>query len=425
MPSTRSHQFLTLVLLVLLLTGASRLARAQTFQVLHTFQGPDGANPEAPVTLDAAGNIYGTTPAGGAGTCTSMGCGTVFVLNKAGREIALHSFRGPDGAYPQAGLLRDSRGNLFGTADGGGKNTSSCGGANGPGCGVAFRFSPKGKEVEYKFQGTPDGWQPTAPVVEDNAGNLYGTTYLGGEHGLGAVFKIQGTSGKETVLYSFTGGSDGCFPYSGVILDSASNLYGVTFEGGSGFCNNGLGVVFRVDPDGNETVLHTFSGRDGAGPDSALLFDSNGNLYGTTENGGSSNGCGFSGCGVVFEVSPQQGGQWLETVLYSFCSLPECADGEEPGTGPLVRDLEGNLFGTTYFGGSYQNCNGDACGVVFELDAAGNETVLHSFTGGSDGAFPAAGLTLDTLRNLYGTTENGGTSCYGQYTCGVVFKITP
>jgi uncharacterized repeat protein (TIGR03803 family) len=352
-----------------------------------------------------------------------MGCGTAFVLNKSGKEIALHSFKGADGAYPHAGLLRDSKGNLFGTTDEGGDSTSACGGVQGGGCGVAFRFSPNDKEIEYRFLGTPDGYSPESPLVEDISGNLYGTSYLGGENGLGAVFKINAATGKESVLYSFTGGSDGCFPYSGVILDSSDNLYGVAFEGGSGFCNSGLGVVFKIDPAGNETVLHTFGGGDGANPDSALLFDSDENLYGTTENGGSSNGCGFSGCGVVFELSPQQGGLWSEAVLYSFCSLPDCIDGQEPG-GELVRDSEGNLLGTTIFGGSDRSCNGDACGVVFKLSTGGSESVVHSFTGGSDGAFPV-GLTIDSLDNLYGTAEDGGASCYTRYTCGTVFKITP
>jgi uncharacterized repeat protein (TIGR03803 family) len=118
----------------------------------------------------------------------------------------------------------------------------------------------------------------------------------------------------------------------------------VAFEGGSAFCDSGAGVVFKIDPSGNETVLHTFGGADGADPDSVLLLDSEGNLYGTTENGGTSNGCGFSGCGTVFELSPQGNGTWSETVLYSFCSLSECADGEEPGTGPLVEDATGNLI---------------------------------------------------------------------------------
>jgi uncharacterized repeat protein (TIGR03803 family) len=279
--------------------------------------------------------------------------------------------------------------------------------------------SNTGKEaVLHKFTGTPDGWYPTALLVEDAAGNLYGTSDVGGDNGLGAVVKID-TSGKETVLYSFAGGSDGCDPYPGVILDSAGNLYGVTSDGGAGFCNSGYGVVFEVDTSGSETVLYTFDGgSDGANPGSVLRFDPKGNLYGTTQNGGSDQ-CGGTGCGTVFELSPQSGGGWAETVLYAFCSLSSCADGERPLTGPLVLDASGNLYGTTYFGGASGN------GTVFELSLSRKETVLHNFTGGSDGGSPWAGLTMDDSGNFYGTAEVGGTACYTRYTCGTVFEISP
>lgn len=412
MRSLKSRKFLIPVLFAFFFACIPLSAPAQTYTVLHTFQGPDGAGPVAAVTLDRAGNIYGTTNVGGAGTCSSTGCGTLFVLNKAGKEIALHSFRGSDGAFPLAGLLRDSGGNLFGTTDEGGSESGACGREGG--CGVAFRFSPpKGKEVEYEFQGAPDGDRPQGSLVEDPSGNFYGTTQYGGEYGFGTVFKIDGTTGRESVLYSFTGGSDGCFPY-GVVLDSAGNLYGATTGGGNGFCDSGEGVAYKIDPEGNETVLVTFGGQGGAYPDSILLLNQ-GNLYGTTEQGGSNNG------GVVFELSAQQDGSWSGNVLYSFCSLPKCADGQEPAGG-LVRDSQGNLFGTTVFGGS-SDCNG--CGVVFELASSGTESVLYTFTGGSDGADPEAGLVMDGLSNLYGTTSAGGATCYNRFTCGVVFKITP
>jgi uncharacterized repeat protein (TIGR03803 family) len=180
--------------------------------------------------------------------------------------------------------------------------------------------------------------------------------------------------------------------------------------------------VYELDTTGKETLLYSFSGgADGGDPDSVLLLDK-GNLYGTTANGGT--GCGVTGCGVVFKLSPQSEGTWLESVLYTFCSLTNCADGESPGDS-LIMDRAGNLYGTTYFGGAYRNCNGDACGVVFKLDATGKETVLHSFTGGTDGAFPYAGLAIDGSSNLYGTTGSGGAKCYGSNTCGVVFELTP
>jgi len=179
-------------------------------------------------------------------------------------------------------------------------------------------------------------------------------------------------------------------------------------------------VVFELDSAGNETVLYGFTGgADGGVPDSVLLEDSAGNLYGTTEQGGNSECTGGAGCGVVFKLSPQSGGGWSETVLYTFCSLSNCADGAYPGTGPLVMDPAGNLYGTTYFGGTYDD------GVVFKLDTAGNETILHTFTGGADGGFPNAGLIRDNAGNLYGTASGGGATCYTSFTCGVVFKITP
>jgi uncharacterized repeat protein (TIGR03803 family) len=393
-------------------------AQARKFKVLHTFHGKDGANPVAVLVRDAAGNLYGTTEAGGTGKCTQEGCGTAFRLDQTGKQVWLHSFDGKNGFMPMAGLLRNARGDLFGTTAEGGDNSCFPGGY---GCGTVFRLNGStGKEtVLHKFTGNPDGMFSEALLVQDKAGNLYGTTYVGGDQDLGVVFKIDKT-GKETVLYNFGGGAEGCHPYPGLTLDAAGSLYGVAFDCGSG--ENG--VVFKVDSGGNETVLHTFSGGDGANSSSVLIFDSKGNLYGTTQYGGNGE-CGGTGCGVVFKLSPQSGGNWSETVLYRFCSLSNCADGETPVTGPLVRDQQGNLYGTTYFGGASHNCAGAGCGAVFKLDRSGKETVLHSFTGGRDGAFPFAGLIVDGQSNLYGTTQGGGATCYTSHTCGVVFEITP
>jgi uncharacterized repeat protein (TIGR03803 family) len=374
---------------------------------------------------DSSGNIYGTTGGGGTGGCDGYGCGTVFKMTKEGKEVWLYSFKGTNQIDPSAGLLRDANGNLYGTTENGGKITKTCGGVQGGGCGTVFRVDKNGQGTTlYKFKGTPDGYFPQALLVKDSAGNLYGTSYLGGVDGIGAVFKLD-ANGKETILHSFAGppegGGDGAFLYEGVIRDTAGNLYGVTAAGGA----SGAGTVFKVDSSGSETLLYSFSGgSDGGDPDSVLLLDSQGNLYGTTANGGSSDVCD-GGCGTVFELSPQSGGNWAETVVYSFCSLENCADGQQPVGGPLVKDSVGNIYGNTIFGGSYRNCNGDSCGVIFKLDTAGKETVLHSFTGGADGAFPVAGLTLDSSGNLYGTAWQGGAKCFTSYTCGVVFKITP
>ena len=403
------------VTFLLVSTLAAQPARAQTFKVLHTFHGPDGSFPTGALVRDSAGNIYGTTSGGGTGGCGKYGCGTVFKMNKVGKELWLHSFKGTNEIDPSAGLLRDASGNLYGTTIYGGKIRKTCGGVQTGGCGTAFKVDKTGKgTVLYKFKGTPDGYFPESVLVEDATGSLYGTTYLGGANGLGAVFKID-TTGKETVLYSFSGGSsDGCSPYPGVILDPAGDVYGVATDCGA----YKYGVVFVVDTASRETVLYNFSsGLDGANPDSVLLFDTRGNLYGTTAKGGT--GCGGTGCGTVFELSPQPGGGWTEGVLYRFCSLSGCADGELPGSGPLVMDAAGSLYGTTYFGGIKDD------GIVFKLDTGGKETVLHSFTGGSDGAFPVPGLAMDGAGNLYGTTQQGGATCFTSYTCGVVFKITP
>jgi uncharacterized repeat protein (TIGR03803 family) len=419
-PSTATKVIFAILVPLLLASLATQLAQGQKFRVLHTFAGSDGYGPVGQLVRDSAGNLYGVASAGGSGTCTGQsGCGTAFKLDGTGKQVWVHSFQNAAGQDPGAGLLRDSSGNLYGTTIYGGD--TACG--DPLGCGTVFELNKSGKEkVLYKFTGDPDGWFPGGPLVRDGAGNLYGITQLGGTTGLGAIFKID-ASGKETILYSFTGGSDGCFPDAGVILDAAGNLYGVAPQGGAGFCNSGLGVVYELDTTGKQTVLHTFGGGDGAYPSSVLLFDSAGNLYGTTQAGGSSIVCG-GGCGTVFELSPDGDGSWTENVLYSFCSLSSCADGEEPIAGPLARDAGGGLYGTTYFGGANPNCNGDACGAVFKLDTTGKETVLHSFTGGSDGANPLAGLTMDSTGNLYGATVFGGNpACKGG--CGVVFKLAP
>ncbi len=388
-------------------------AKPWKFKVLHTFHGKNGANPEAALIRDSAGNLYGSTTSGGAGTCSQYGCGTIFKLDKAGRQTWLYNFHGKDGNFASSPLLRAATGSLLGaTAEG---DLNDCGGA--PGCGVVFRINGAGKKetVLHKFDGA-DGQGPGSPLTKDAAGNIYGTVSVGAADG--AVYRLD-KSGNETILYAFSGWSDGGVPVGGVVRDSHGNLYGVTMYGGVGFGNSGYGVVYEVDTAGNETVPHAFAGgSDGAYPASTLIFDEQGNLYGTTEGGGISE-CGATGCGTIFKLSPRSGGAWTESVLYAFCSVSGCADGEEPLVGPLVMDAAGELFGTTYFGGT------DNYGVVFKLDTAGNETVLHSFSGGSDGAGPVAGLLIDNHRNLYGTTQGGGAICYIRYTCGVVFQIIP
>jgi uncharacterized repeat protein (TIGR03803 family) len=311
--------------------------------------------------MDAAGNLYGTSRDGGA-----FGDGTVFRLDTSGTLTVLHSFAPSEGAGPYAG------------------------------------------------------------VVLDAAGNLYGTTGSAASVGvLGTVFKID-TAGNFTVLHFFTG-SDGCSPSGGVIMDAAGNFYGTA--GGCGAF--GQGAVFKLDPFGNVTVLYSFKGgntggSDGSGPAGGLIMDAAGNLYGTTVVGGGSDPSGtcgsqtgVGGCGTVFKLDPSGD----ETVLYSFKGRTDGAFPFPLGDGRLVRDAAGILYGTTSEGGP-GTCTGRnqvvvGCGTVFKLDSAGNETVLYSFTGGSDGAFPYAGLVKDTTGNLYGTASSflalGG--------FGTVFKL--
>jgi uncharacterized repeat protein (TIGR03803 family) len=257
-----------------------------------------------------------------------------------------------------------------------------------------YRIDSTGKEtVLYNFTGGTDGLYPSSGVIRDSTGNLYGTA-AGGSGGYGVIYKLD-TTGHETVLYSFTGKTDGGSP-NGVIRDSAGNLYGTASFGGSMVA----GVVYKVDAAGQETVLYNFSGgADGGVPLAGVIRDSAGNFYGTATSGGS------AGWGVVYKVDPTGN----ETVLYSF---QDAADGGYPYNAGVIRDSAGNLYGTTASGGS------GFSGVVYELDPAGNETVLYSFAGGSDGGFPRSGVIRDSAGNLYGTAQDGGTKL-----SGVVFRI--
>jgi uncharacterized repeat protein (TIGR03803 family) len=262
---------------------ATPSAQAQRFKVLYTFTGgADGGYPVAGLIQDAAGNLYGTTGIGGA-----SGGGTVFVVNKAGhQETVLYSFTGtPDGAIPEAGLIQDAAGNFYGTtADGGVYNV-----------GTVFAVNKAGQEkVLYSFTGGADGANPWAGLIQDAAGNFYGTTLLGGAYGYGTVFVVSKT-GQEKVLYSFTGGADGAIPWAGLIQDAAGNLFGTTVQGGA----YGVGTVFVVNKTGQEKVLHSFTyGADGEYPQAGLIQDAAGNLFGTTIYGGA------YGSGTVFEVKP-------------------------------------------------------------------------------------------------------------------------
>ena len=364
--------------------GALGMAQAQapTEILLHSFaEGfPTGANPYSGVIRDSAGNLYGTTYAGGAANA-----GVVYRVNTAGRQTVLYSFTGgADGGQPQTGVIRDSAGNLYGT--------TYVGGASG--YGVVYKVDAAGQEtVLYSFTGGADGGWPYAGVIRDSAGNLYGTTSAGGTARAGVVFKLD-TAGNETVLYNFTGGTDGGAPIAGVVRDSAGNLYGTAGGGIVSACQRGCGVVYKLDTAGRETVLYTFTGgADGANPSEGVIGDSAGNLYGTTSGGGLAN------AGVVYKLD--KAGH--ETVLYSFTGG---ADGGSPFKG-VIRDSEGNLYGTASSGGT--PC---CAGVVFKVSASGQETVLYTFTGGTGGSYPN-GVIRDSAGNLYGTTGGGGTANVG------------
>jgi uncharacterized repeat protein (TIGR03803 family) len=413
-------------------------ARAQKESVLHSFCAQnncaDGEIPWVGVAFDQKGNLYGTTPDGGA-----YGGGVVFKLTPEGKETVLYSFCDlsgcTDGANPYAGVIFDQKGNLYGTTLYGGPH----------GYGVVFKITPEGKEtVLHSFcpQGgyyCPDGAQPLAGLVLDRKGNLYGTTPEGGAskncdytppYGCGIVFKLT-PGGKEIVLHSFCAQSncpDGLVPTAGLISDQNGYLYGTTQGGGA----YGGGTVFKITPEGKYTVLYSFCAQtncvDGANPSAGLVFDQKGKLYGTTSQGGVSNGCpGYTGCGVVFELTTKG----KETVLYSFCARDNCLDGAGPYAG-LVLDPKGNLYRTTEGGGGIESRgnNGGGIvpkgysggGVVFKVTAKGKETVLRTFCekNCTDGEYPDAGLVFDRNGNLYGTTFGGGANAQG-----VVFKLTP
>jgi uncharacterized repeat protein (TIGR03803 family) len=392
------------------LTGTRAAAQQET--VLHSFgpNGQGGGYPNASLIFDAAGNLYGTAKLGGANSC-----GVVFELTKAGvwTEKVLHAFcdNRKDGGAPLASLIFDATGNLYGT--------TSAGGALGGG--TAFELSPASgggwtEKILHNFDSSfgNGGYEPSANLIFNAAGNLYGTVSRGGFYNHGAVFELTPASGggwSEKVLHAFNdSGKDGAVPTGGLIFDAGGNLYGTTAFGGTYF----YGIVFELTPTAggkwSEKVLHEFadSGTDGQQPDSSLIFDAAGNLYST--------GLGsYDYYGTVFELTPTAGGNWNETLLHNF--EKNDTDGYYP-LSSLVFDGAGNLYGTTQLGGAY------ASGTVFKLSpqAGGGwiETVLHDFGNGTDGATPYAGLTFDAAGNLYGTTQQGGAYGYG-----TVFEIKP
>ena len=400
-----------------------------TETLLHRFRSsPDAASPEAGVILDASGDLYGTTIEGGANQdCPGgydSGCGGVYEIDAAGKYHVTYSFAGmPDGSEPFASLLL-VRGTLYGTTAVGG-NVYSCYVTAGDGCGTIFKIDPSGKEsLLYQFHGNfgtrkPDGQDPQGPLVADSSGNLYGTTAYGGTDQFGTIFKVT-KSGKETVLYSFTDGADGGRPYKGVVRDAAGNLYGAAYSGGNSACVSGCGTIFELSANGTLTTLYSFKGSsDGGNPYGGLVLDSAGNLYGTAQNFGNTS-CNKKGGNPGCGTVFRINAKHKFKVLHVFAGSPDGATPNET----MILDKHGNLYGTTSFGGD-DSCNGGyACGTVFEIDTHGKESILHTFAGGrKDGEVPYGGVTRDASGNLYGTTVSGGIGPCSQG-CGIVFKLT-
>ncbi len=406
--------------IMLLAPFAITPAHAQTFTVLHSFNGTDGYSPDAGVTLDAGGNLYGTTQD------SLTGDGTVFELKRSHSAWILNTlftFTGSDGAYPFGGVVFGPDGALFGTTPFGGLGT---------GPGVVYSLKPPrtacktalcgwSQTLLYEFTGGADG---NAPYLEnltfDHAGNIYGTTSAGGAFGYGTVFELTRSNGgwTEEVLYSFAGGNDGRNPESGVVFDSAGNLYGTTSAGVGSGCsgNSGCGTVYQLTPSGSgwtEHVLYAFRNDfDGANPYGPPLLDQAGNVFGGTSTGGGSVG------GTVYELSPS-GGSWTFTLLTALV-------GEDFGGvyGNLATDAAGNLYGVTDADGANYN------GSVFKLTRQNGSWVystLHDFGyRGTDGSLPVGGPVVDSMGNIYGTAAQGGINqCGFEVTCGTVWEITP
>jgi uncharacterized repeat protein (TIGR03803 family) len=422
-------------IIIAALTLVSGALAGSQYRVLNSFSDKDGALSLAALIFDSAGNVYGTTYYGGdTKYCGGQGCGTVFKLapgaNGKWTESVLHSFHGKDGANPDASLIFDASGDLYGTTVGGGDLHVN----GGQGCGTVFKLAPgaNGKWTEsvlHPFH-CSDGASPIAGLIFDGSGNLYGTTTGGGNPicvgGCGTVFELEpSTGGKwtETVLHRFRG-DGGRNPRSGVIFDAAGNLYSTTDAGGDRRSNGGLGcgtVFMLAAGTWKLTVLHTF--HDGRSPD-GVIFDNAGNLYGMTWTGGNRRRCNRNGCGTVFELVPGNNGEWNLTVLHSF----QGKDGANPSA-TLIFDAAGNLYGTTQLGGDLSCGGGGGCGTVFKLAPGSNnrwtEKVLHSFRG-PDGSNPTSALTFDGAGNVYSTTATGGnlSECSGNG-CGVIFEMTP
>jgi len=397
---------------VLCATTAAALP-AQTFTTLYSFCSQsacaDGDSPLAGLVQATNGDLYGTTSQGGA-NCAPNGCGTIFKISPGGTLTTLHSFDGADGQLPEAGLIQATNGDLYGTTEFGGAYNG----------GTVFKITPAGKLTTlYSFCSQSlcaDGSMPVAGLVQATNGDLYGTTIFGGVdcpyQCAGTVFKIT-PSGALTTLYSFTylDYANGIGPYGGLVQATNGYLYGTTVSGGYGIG----GTVFKITPSGSLTTLYSLCPQgslpctDGYGPESTLVQATNGDLYGTTYEGGAN--CPSNGCGTVFKITPSG----TLTTLYSFCSQLDCTDGSGLVAG-LIQATDGNFYGTTE---DYEN---DGGGTIFKITPRGKLTTIYAFCsqiGCADGWEPLAGLVQDTNGTFYGTTNFGGAN-----DAGTVFSLS-
>jgi uncharacterized repeat protein (TIGR03803 family) len=368
---------------------------AQTLTTLFSFDDADGDGPNGFVQ-GSDGNFYGTTAGGGANDA-----GTVFRITPGGTLTTLYSFDYTDGYLPEAGLVQASNGDFYGTTEGGGPNSN----------GTLFKITSGGNLTTiYYFclsSGCPDGRAPLGALVQAADGNLYGATGGGG----GTIFRIT-PSGELTTLYSFcslTGCPDGLQPQGVLTQGADGNFYGTTYEGGSNACIYGCGTVYKVTLSGTLTTLHNFDGTDGAYPYAGLVQGADGNFYGTTEYGGGTGICTLEeGCGTVFRITSDG----TLTTLYNFCSESDCADGFNPYTG-LVQGTDGNLYGTTFNGGT------SGYGTLFKTTPGGSLTTLTSFTEYPDGGNPQAPLFQATSGEFYGSTSTGG-----DHSAGTIYSLS-
>jgi len=430
-----SRIFSIVLTLIAVTFGLAVRAQAQ-YPVIYNFAGNwSGGVPESSLVMDGAGNLYGTTVLGGGkpNTCTQIyeDCGVVFELSPGSggtwNYSVLHAFTGDaNGGSPFKSLVQDAAGNLYGTTIDGGDNSHCSGGQYySVGCGIVFELSKNSsghwkETVLYTFEGGTDGANPFSDLLIDAAGNLYGTTQFGGSptgctnDGCGVAYRLSHTltGWHYAVLYAFPGQSQRTQYPEDLVQDASGNLYGTTFNGGNPAC--GCGTVFRLSPTASgpwtATVLYEFAGgTDGSNPGYGLSLDSTGNLYGVTELGGASS------LGTVFELSGS-GDSWTETQLYSFAGG---SDAQYPRTGPIF-DTAGNLYGSSIFGGGDTfDCIPNGCGVAYELSPSSggwSESVLYGFQ--ADLGYYPNGIIRDAAGNLYGTTSSGGPAGVG-----IAFRI--